>query len=49
MKDNFKQGQNVHRFSDLQKSDFIKALASPDIGIKSLQPDTVLYLLESDS
>lgn len=49
MKDNFKQGQNVHRFSDLQKPDFIKALAAPDIGIKSLKPETLLYLLESDS
>lgn len=49
MKDNLKQGENVHRFSDLQKPDFIKALASPETGIKSLKPETLRYLLESDS
>lgn len=49
MKDNFKQGQNVQRFSDLEKLDFIRALASLDTGVKSVKPETLLYLLESES
>lgn len=49
MKDNFKQGQNVQRFSDLQKLDFIRALAPLDMGIKSFKSETRLYLLESEA
>lgn len=48
-KDNFKQGHNVQRFSELQKLDFIRALASLDPGIKSLKPEILFHLLESES
>lgn len=48
-KDNFKQGHNMRRFSELQKLDFIRAVASLDTGIKSLKLEILLYLLESES
>lgn len=49
-KDDFKQGQMcTYLETDLQKLDFIRALASSGTGIKPLKPDTLLYLLESES
>lgn len=39
----------MRRFSDLQKLDFIRALALLDMGIQSLKPETLLCLLEFGS
>lgn len=49
-KDDFKQGQMCTDLeTDLQKRDFIRTLASSGTGIKPLKPETLLYLLESES